>query len=53
MTLNRLESFFRKNITIQPALLTLVFLSLMVAIVITATGGNPLELARIGTYYDQ
>ena len=53
MTLNRQESLIRKKITIQPAVLTLVLLGLMVAVVILATGGNPLELARIGTYYDQ
>ena len=39
--------------SLLPALIVLLLTSCMVILVIVEAGGDPLELARIGTYYDQ
>jgi len=40
-------------LTVRPAVVTLAAMLLMVFLVILNAGGNPLELARIGTIYSQ
>jgi len=42
-----------KRISFLPALIVLLLMSCMVMLVVVAAGGNPLDLVRIGTFYDQ
>jgi hypothetical protein len=44
---------FQKRLLLNPAILTLLAASAMVAVVLIREGGDPLALARLGTIYSQ